>query len=143
MIVYTTQGARAGTAVSGRTGHFTLTLPTGTFVASTNAEAGFWRKLHSNKDCPAGRCNLSTGTPIPVGVLPVTGVDFTLPQCAATSVSPVTLATAAVGAPYRQTLAYSAGPPSGAFTIKSGILPPGLAFDRASGVICRHADHVG
>ena len=133
--IYTSQGAPAGTAVSDRSGRFTVTLPNGTYVASTNAEAGFRRKLYSNKDCPSGPCDLSTGTPIPMVVLPVTGVDFTLPQCAAPSISPVTLANAAVGRPYRQTLAYSAGPPSGAFTVKSGVLPPGLALDRASGVL--------
>jgi putative Ig domain-containing protein/carboxypeptidase family protein len=133
--LYTAQDVRAARAVSDRSGRFTVTVAPGTYFAFTDPEPGYQRQLFRNSFCAVGICDFSSATPIQPVSSSVTGVDFQLPQCTAPSVSPVRLATAAVGIPYRQTLAYSAGQPLGTFMVTAGRLPPGLALGRLVGVL--------
>lgn len=133
--LFTPQGALAARGVSDRTGRFAVTVPSGTYYAMSDAERGYVRRLHVNASCPGGTCDVTTGTAIVVSGAPVTNVDLVLPQCNAPSIAPVTLARAALGTAYRQTLATSGAVSGVRYSVSAGTLPPGLTLTPASGVI--------
>ena len=98
-------------------GHYETSLVPGDYTLETEPTAEFGRVSQA----------------VTVGATPLT-VDFLLFGCGARTIAPISLANAAVGAVYRQTLTFTGGPAPGTYSIVSGALPPGLTLD-ASGVI--------
>ena len=132
--IYTPSNVLAGRAVTDRTGRFTIALPAGTYYAISGAIPGHVRKLWMNGSCVSGICPFEGGTPIAVSGTPITNIDFALSQCSSPAIAPLTLATAAVGVPYRQTLG-TTGSSLLPFAVSDGVLPPGLILQPPLGVI--------
>lgn len=132
--LFTSSGTPAGRATADAFGSYAVTLTPGSYRARTDPKPGYMQELYNNLHCTLGTCDVTTGTPIAAAAAPVTNVDFALDTCSAFTVSPVTLATAAVGAPYRQTILAFGFIATRRFAVTSGTLPPGLALD-PSGVI--------
>jgi hypothetical protein len=114
---------------------FTVTLPQGSYFVQTNPLSGFVQQIYPGVPCPQGNCPTMQATPVTVADTAVTGIDFKPPACAAPTIAPLTLAQAAVGAAYRQTLLATGATGAVGFTVSSGTLPPGLSLDPNTGVL--------
>lgn len=112
-----------------------VTLPQGSYFVQTDPLPGYVQQIYNGVACPQGVCATSFATPVTVGATAVSGISFTLPACTASTIAPVSLATAAVGVAYRQTLLATGANGPGQFFVTSGTLPPGLALDPATGVL--------
>ena len=132
--LFTSTGTQVARATVNELGVYAATLAPGSYRARTDPKPGYVQELFNNTPCANGTCDVTTGTAITVAATPVTNVDFGLAVCSPRIISPTRLASAAVGASYRQTLA-ATGATNRRFAIISGTLPPGLAVDNATGVI--------
>jgi hypothetical protein len=116
-------------------GAYLVTVPAGSYFVQTDPVRGYAQQIYNGVACPRGTCPTRPATPVTVASTPVSNINFNLPGCAASSIAPVTLALAAVGAPYRQTLIASGVSGTVSFDVSSGTLPPGLALDPTTGVL--------
>jgi len=126
---------QAARALTNSEGAFTTTLAAGAYFAQTEPLDGYAQRMYNNWPCPQGQCSSSGATPIAVSGSAVSGIDFALPACTGTVITPVHLAEAAVGTSYRQVLFATGGTGLIQFAISSGALPSGLALDARSGVL--------
>ena len=133
--IFGPSGALTGHATTSALGRFTAVVPAGSYRAHVDPVPGYVQELFDNVPCAHGQCDLTTGTPIPIAAAPVTNVNFSLVACVAPSISPLRLATGAVGTVYRQTFGAAGGTPPRQFHVASGVLPAGLLLDGATGVL--------
>ena len=133
--IFDAAGALAAKATTSALGRFTTGLPPGSYRARTDERHGYIQELFDNLPCAQGACDVTGGTSIGIASSPVTNVNFSLATCAAPSISPLRLATGAIGVSYRQTLGAAGGTPPRQFHLASGVLPAGLSLDGSSGVL--------
>jgi hypothetical protein len=112
-------GLLAARAVTDSLGRFETTLAPGTYEVRLEPLPGY---------AQASRM-------VTVGTSDVNNADLFVFPAGVLTLSPVRLANAAVGVPYRQTLVVSGGSGAIAFAVGAGTLPPGLTLDATSGVI--------
>jgi hypothetical protein len=133
--IFDAAGSLKGRSTSGAFGRFAVTLPAGSYRARSDATAGYQQELFDDIPCPQGACDVATGTPIALAGSPVMSVNFALSPCTAAILSPLKLATGAVGTAYRQTFGAAGGVSPRRFHVASGVLPPGVTLDAATGVL--------
>jgi hypothetical protein len=108
--------------------------------------AGHVQLIYPGIPCPLGICPTTLATPVTVGSTAVAGINFNAPSCSAPLIAPSSLAQAAVGSAYRQTLLATGAAGAVRFVIapypswtangqSAGMLPPGLSLDGATGVL--------
>lgn len=131
---FTSAGALVARGSADPLGVYAVTLAPGSYRARTDPKPRYVQELYNNLACALGTCDVTTGTGITVAILPITNVDFGLATCTPRVISPLRLASAAVGSAYRQTLAAS-GPSNRRLAISSGSLPAGVTLDGATGVL--------
>jgi hypothetical protein len=128
-----TMVARTQSSIAGR---FRVNLPAGTYRARAEATKTHGGERYSEIACTSGSCGPASGTPIAVATGATTnGINFTLASCETMALSPPLLATGVDGVFYRQVLGASGGTAPFAFDVVGGLLPIGVALDRASGLL--------
>ncbi len=116
-------------------GGYSATVPAGSYFVQTDPVTGFTQQIYNGVACPQGACPAAAATQVSIASTPVSGVNFTLAACTSGQIAPLSLAQAAVGVRYRQTVLTTGATGAVGFTVSSGTLPPGLSLDPNTGVI--------
>ena len=141
--LFSSTGTLVAQGVADAFGRYTVSLAAGSYRARTDPKPGWIQELYNNAPCATGNCNVVNGAEVLVALAPVTNVDFSLAICSARVISPIRLATAAVGIAYNQTLAITPSTSLRRFAITAGGLPPGLTLDPLTGAIAGTATIAG
>lgn len=136
LTLYTPANTVAARGVSDGYGRLSRVVPAGTYHLQVGPAAGYPTRRNPTPSCPLGDCPPGSGEPVVVTTGGTVNVVTTMAAtCGTMTLAPVTLASAAAGVAYRQTLAVTGGTAPYRFSVFSGMLPPGLSLDGATGVI--------
>ena len=74
---FTNAGRLAASAITDLTGHYSIpAVQPGTYFLRTRNDRGFVDEIYPNVSCAS--CDVRSGTPVVVGAVDITGIDFTL-----------------------------------------------------------------